>query len=247
MWPVASSADTQSTPAQHNNLVLHVLHNQASMCNLDAVCTAASMCVLLALLQDSPEDILMAVTQGVDLFDCTYPLQATANGYALSFPLSPEAAAQQQAAAAAQAPQAQPAASNPFGAADPAADAVEVDAGADDSKINLWAVRHRLDKGPLVAGCSCFTCQNHSRAYIHHLLHTHEMLAGVLLEMHNTHWWLAFFAAIRGAIQQGRLKEYVEWFSGRRSHLQQQQQEAGLQQHQDQAASKAAWTRGATE
>lgn len=192
----------------------------------------------------------MAVSQGVDLFDCTYPLQATANGYALSFPLSPEAAAQQQAAAPPQAPQEQPAASNPFGAAGPAADAVEVDAGADDSKINLWAVRHRLDKGPLVAGCSCFTCQNHSRAYIHHLLHTHEMLAGVLLEMHNTHWWLAFFAAIRGAIQQGRLKEYVEWFTGRRSQLQQQQeavmQEQG-QQQQEQAALKAAWTRGATE
>jgi queuine tRNA-ribosyltransferase subunit QTRTD1 len=177
--------------------------------------------------QDTPEDILMAASQGVDLFDCSYPLQATANGYALSFPLSPESQQQQQqqvpAAAAADAAVLE--ASNPFGAAGPGADAVAVDAGADDSKLNLWALSYRLDKGPLVRGCSCFTCQNHSRAYIHHLLHTHEMLAGVLLEVHNTHWWLAFFAAIRASIAQGRLQQYSGWFSSRRSQLQQQQHE----------------------
>jgi queuine tRNA-ribosyltransferase subunit QTRTD1 len=176
----------------------------------------------MLLLQDSPEDILMAVSQGVDLFDCSYPVQATANGYALSFPLTPESIHQQQAAAA---PAAAPVVSNPFGTAESPGAVVEVEAGADDSKVNLWAVRHRLDKGPLVQGCSCFTCQNHSRAYINHLLHTHEMLAGVLLEMHNTHWWLQFFAAIREAIQQGRLQQYVEWFSQRRSQYQQQPQE----------------------
>lgn len=81
----------------------------------------------------------------------------------------------------------------------------------------------RLDKGPLVAGCSCFTCKNHSRAYIHHLLQTHEMLAGVLLEMHNTHWWLQFFAAIQEAIQQGRLQQYIKWFKQRREAVQLQQ------------------------
>lgn len=189
---------------------------------------ALGLCAtMLMLLQDSPEDILMAVSQGVDLLDCSYPVQATANGYALSFPLTPESVQQQQQQAAA-APAASPVVSNPFGTAQPTGDVVEVEAGADDSKVNLWAVRHRLDKGPLVQGCSCFTCQNHSRAYVHHLLHTHEMLAGVLLEMHNTHWWLQFFAAIREAIQQGRLQQYVEWFSQRRSQYQQQPQE---QQH----------------
>jgi queuine tRNA-ribosyltransferase subunit QTRTD1 len=111
---------------------------------------------------------------------------------------------------------------------------VDADAGADDTKVNLWAVRHRLDGGPLVHGCSCFTCQNHSRAYVHHLLHTHEMLASVLLEMHNTHWWLGFFAAMREAIQQGRLQQYVEWFNARR---QQQQQPEQPEQH----AHKPAW------
>lgn len=173
------------------------------------------------MLQDSPEDVLLAVSQGVDLFDCSYPLQATACGYALTFPLTPEAAQQQQQQGSS--PAAEPAVSNPFGVTNQGSNAAEVDAGADDSKINLWAVRHRLDKGPLVQGCSCFTCRNHSRAYIHHLLLTHEMLGGVLLEMHNTHWWLGFFGAIREAIQQGRLQQYMDWFMQWRAGQQQQQ------------------------
>jgi len=37
--------------------------------------------------------------------------------------------------------------------------------------------------GPLVEGCECFTCKNHYRAYIHHLLKCHEMTAWVLLQM----------------------------------------------------------------
>ena len=37
-----------------------------------------------------------------------------------------------------------------------------------------------------VVGCSCHACQNHHRAYIHHLLVAHEMLADVLLHVHNT-------------------------------------------------------------
>jgi queuine tRNA-ribosyltransferase subunit QTRTD1 len=196
------------------------------------------MVLPLVLLQDTPEDVLMAVSQGVDLFDCSYPLTATTNGYALSFPLNAQQAAarqQQQQQAGAHAPPVA-ASSNPFGVADAAAAAagaaVEVDAGADDSKINLWAVRHRMDKGPLVQGCSCFTCANHSRAYIHHLLHTHEMLAGVLLEMHNTHWWLGFFGEIREAIQQQRLQEYVDWFNSQRAAQQQQEREGEAGQGQ---------------
>lgn len=75
---------------------------------------------------------------------------------------------------------------------------------------------HRLDNGPLVPGCTCFCCANHTRAYLHHLLHTHEMLGGVLLEMHNTHWWLGFFHAMRSAIQQGEWAAYQQWVLQRR-------------------------------
>jgi queuine/archaeosine tRNA-ribosyltransferase len=47
------------------------------------------------------------------------------------------------------------------------------------------------------------------------------MLASVLLELHNTHWWLGFFGAVREAIQAGQLQQYIAWFKQRRQGLQQ--------------------------
>ena len=35
--------------------------------------------------------------------------------------------------------------------------------GGDVHKLNLWALSYRVDKRPLVPGCVCFTCANHSR------------------------------------------------------------------------------------
>jgi hypothetical protein len=47
----------------------------------------------------------------------------------------------------------------------------------------FFCVLARLDESPLVDGCKCYTCRKHSRAYIYHLLNTHEMLAQTLLDM----------------------------------------------------------------
>ncbi|KXZ48657.1 hypothetical protein GPECTOR_26g560 [Gonium pectorale] len=163
-------------------------------------------------LVSSPEELLEAVAAGVDLLDCAYVAQVTAGGYALTFPLRPppdwqpaqegttSAAADTNGAAAA--------------AAGPAPDA---SIGADDTKINLWSTSYRLDKGPLLPGCGCFACRHHTRAYTHHLLNTHEMLADVLLEAHNTSHTMAFCQAIREAISEGRLERYRAWFRSLRS------------------------------
>lgn len=83
---------------------------------------------------------------------------------------------------------------------------------SDPRKLNLRSLEYRLDKRAILPGCKCFACQNHSRAYIHHLLHVQEMLAEVLLEMHNTHHYMAMFEAVRQAIQQGRFQQYRQWF-----------------------------------
>lgn len=58
-----------------------------------------------------------------------------------------------------------------------------------------------LDQGPLLDGCECYTCKNFSRAYIHHLINVKEMLAPVLLMMHNLHHWMCFFSSIREAVR----------------------------------------------
>ena len=50
---------------------------------------------------------------------------------------------------------------------------------------------------PLVEGCTCYTCTNHTRAYIHHLVVTKEMLALVLLMLHNLHHFLTFFKRLQ--------------------------------------------------
>lgn len=42
----------------------------------------------------------------------------------------------------------------------------------------------RKDTSPIVENCNCYTCQNHTKAYINHLLNVHEMLAQILLEMY---------------------------------------------------------------
>lgn len=88
------------------------------------------------------------------------------------------------------------------------------DMGDDSSKINLFATIYRNDALPLMEGCNCYTCSRHTKAYINHLLSTHEMLAQTLLEIHNTHHFLEFFQDIRyahGSMRDNRLKEGI-WY-----------------------------------
>ncbi|KAJ1876318.1 hypothetical protein LPJ57_004551 [Coemansia sp. RSA 486] len=66
--------------------------------------------------------------------------------------------------------------------------------------LDLWQESMFNDFGPLVDGCECFTCRNHARSYIHHLLMTKEMLSTVLLQVHNMHYYQRFFDAIRASL-----------------------------------------------
>ena len=145
----------------------------------------------------TPEEVLAAVSQGIDLFDVSYIADLTAGGYALNFPTTPEEDAKN--------------ASEKDKSADEAALA-----GCDDTKMNLWAAAYRTDTRPLVPGCSCLACSAHTRGYIHHLLQSHEMTAQVLLEAHNTMHYLKFFGAVRKAVAAGRLQEYRDWLLGRK-------------------------------
>ncbi|XVF63374.1 hypothetical protein PTKIN_Ptkin09bG0082700 [Pterospermum kingtungense] len=133
-----------------------------------------------------PEEILQGVAAGVDLFESTYIYHLTVGGFALTFPL----------------------------------DRIEInasnlpssDVGSDPRKINLRATMYRKDTTSIVEGCTCYTCQNHTRAYINHLLNVHEMLAQILLEIHNTHHFLGFFRSIREAIKAGQFEEFQKGF-----------------------------------
>lgn len=86
--------------------------------------------------------------------------------------------------------------------------------GTDPHKVSAddggWA---RENRAPLVAGCECYACsEGFSRAYIHHLRSTHEMLADILLHVHNTFRYARWFAALRAAIDAGHFEEFRSGF-----------------------------------
>ncbi|MEM1252126.1 MAG: tRNA guanosine(34) transglycosylase Tgt [Cyanobacteria bacterium P01_H01_bin.21] len=67
---------------------------------------------------------------------------------------------------------------------------------------NLKNKQFRQDLTPLDESCSCYTCQNFTRAYLCHLIHAHELLAYTLLSIHNITELIRFTQAIRKAILQ---------------------------------------------
>ncbi|KAL3462554.1 tRNA-guanine(15) transglycosylase-like protein [Aspergillus heterothallicus] len=77
---------------------------------------------------------------------------------------------------------------------------------------DLWSASFTTDTASLVESCTCYTCQKHHRAYIHHLLSAKEMLAWTLLQIHNHHAMDQFFAAVRGSIQHGTFEADVQTF-----------------------------------
>ncbi|XP_035913862.1 queuine tRNA-ribosyltransferase accessory subunit 2 [Anopheles stephensi] len=73
------------------------------------------------------------------------------------------------------------------------------------------------DFGPLLAGCRCYTCTKHSRAYVHHLYNTREMLGPILLMMHNLHHYIEYFKAIRQHVQNDSLPELKKHLAGQKA------------------------------
>ncbi|KAJ2898510.1 tRNA-guanine(15) transglycosylase-like protein [Zalerion maritima] len=75
---------------------------------------------------------------------------------------------------------------------------------------NLWSPTHRLSPLPILLSCACYTCKNHSRAYLHHLLNAREMLAWVLLQIHNHHVLTTFFSSIRDVLSSSTAAAWEE-------------------------------------
>ncbi|KAL6261637.1 hypothetical protein P5V15_006725 [Pogonomyrmex californicus] len=73
--------------------------------------------------------------------------------------------------------------------------------------MSIAEKRYKDDFSPICKNCKCLTCENHTRAYIHHLHHTKEMLCLVLLMIHNTHHYLQFFSIIRNNIKNGTFNQ----------------------------------------
>ena len=75
--------------------------------------------------------------------------------------------------------------------------------------LNLRNARHADDPAPLDSECGCPACTGFSRAYLHHLVKSGEMLASMLLTRHNLTYYADLMAAMRTAISQGRLADFA--------------------------------------
>ena len=121
----------------------------------------------------TPEDIVEAVGNGIDMFDCVLPTRNARNGWLFTR----------------------------------------------HGDIKIRNARHRTDPGPLDATCSCYTCRNFSRSYLHHLQRVNEILGARLNTIHNLHYYLTLLAELRRAIAAGTLPAYAQAFESDRTRV----------------------------
>ncbi len=83
--------------------------------------------------------------------------------------------------------------------------------------LNIRNAKHAEDMGPIDERCSCPVCGTWSRAYLHHLIRSSEILGAMLMTQHNLHYYQMLMAGMRGAIAAGRFAAFASDF--RRDYL----------------------------
>jgi queuine tRNA-ribosyltransferase len=81
-----------------------------------------------------------------------------------------------------------------------------------EGPLNLRNARFAEDEAPLDPDCGCPTCRGHSRAYVHHLVKSGEILGAMLLTQHNLHYYQDVMREMRGAIAAGMFGAYRDAF-----------------------------------
>ncbi|BAP89407.1 queuine tRNA-ribosyltransferase [Burkholderiales bacterium GJ-E10] len=112
----------------------------------------------------TPEDLLAAIAEGIDMFDCVLPTRNARNGWLFTR----------------------------------------------HGDIKIRNAVHRDDTRPLDPDCGCPTCRGFSRAYLHHLQRSNEILGARLNTIHNLHYYLDLMARARAAIEAGRFQEFAQ-------------------------------------
>ncbi|KAI9698093.1 MAG: hypothetical protein M1820_007601 [Bogoriella megaspora] len=132
----------------------------------------------------TPHKVLDEIARGIDLFALPFIGVATDAGLALNFSFSPQKDASNNGSNSNQKPLA----------------------------IDMWSKDHAIDLSPLHQNCPCYTCATHHRAYIHHLLEAKEMLAWVLLQIHNHQVIDQFFEEVRTSIASRNFEQDADAF-----------------------------------
>ena len=118
----------------------------------------------------TPENIVQAVCEGIDMFDCVMPTRNARNGHLFT----------------------------------------------EYGDIRIKNATYKLDQLPLDETCNCYTCKNYSRAYLHHLSKTNEILGARLNTKHNLYYYQSLMKGLRLAIEEERLDEFTTDFYSKR-------------------------------
>lgn len=119
----------------------------------------------------TPSDILGAVKEGIDMFDCVMPTRSGRTGLAFTW----------------------------------------------EGKLNLKNSKYLNDKNPLDSKCDIRQLNKYSKSYLNHLIKSNEMMASMLISLHNIHFYQQFMREIRKSIKNGTFlsfyKKYINLFN----------------------------------
>ncbi len=118
----------------------------------------------------TPSDILGAVNEGIDMFDCVMPTRSGRTGLAFTW----------------------------------------------EGKINLKNSKYQNDKSPLDESCQIRNLNKYSKSYLNHLIKSNEMMASMLVSLHNIYFYQQFMREIQKNIKNGTFqsfyKKYINLF-----------------------------------
>jgi queuine tRNA-ribosyltransferase len=84
-----------------------------------------------------------------------------------------------------------------------------------DGRMIIANSAYRNDHTPIENDCECYTCKHYTRAYVAHLFHAKEMLAGTLASIHNIHFLVRLVEQMRQSIIAGTFDAFKISFLNR--------------------------------
>ena len=82
-------------------------------------------------------------------------------------------------------------------------------------RFNLNVAASRRDFNPIDAECDCYTCAHYTKAYLHHMFKTNEMLGATLCTIHNERFMVRLVDQMRAAIADGTFSDFKRDFLAR--------------------------------
>ena len=84
-------------------------------------------------------------------------------------------------------------------------------------QLNIKNARHQDDPRPLDEACTCPACSNYSRAYLHHVFRSNEIISSMLMTWHNLHYFQELMQAMRDAIEADCFADFEAEFHANRA------------------------------